>query len=123
VHIFPYFAKFIIASLNGVLFACLIAKLVDPGAVNVFCFGNCWASPGDLISQPPGRQPSDRLYWTIRSASTECSEKIPSGSKNIARFCYIVAKNGSVTKSNKKAELAGDLAGDLAGELVAIFLN
>jgi hypothetical protein len=35
-------------------------------------------------------------------------QKIPSGSKKITRFCYIVAKNGSATKSNKKAELAGD---------------
>jgi hypothetical protein len=37
--------------------------------------GNCWASPGDLISQLPDRQPSDRPSCTVRSTFTECSKK------------------------------------------------
>jgi hypothetical protein len=34
------------------------------------------------------------------------------GSKKKSRFCYSVAKNGSVTKEKKEDELAGQTTGD-----------
>jgi hypothetical protein len=37
--------------------------------------------PRDLISQLPDRQPSDRLYWTVRSAFTDVAKKYLSAAK------------------------------------------
>jgi hypothetical protein len=72
-----------------------------------FMKGNCWASPGDLISQP--RVASRRIDHLGRPDLLLLNvAKNNFRQQKIIRFCYIVAKNGSVTKSNKKAELAGD---------------
>jgi hypothetical protein len=67
----------------------------------------------------PGSPAVGSIILDGKICFTECSKKNTSRQKKITRFCYIVAKNGSVMKSNKKAELAGDFTGNLAGELVA----
>jgi hypothetical protein len=71
----------------------------------------------DIIFQP--RVTSRRishLGW-LDLLLLNVAKKHFSAAKKITRFCYNVAKNGSVTKST---ELAGDLAGELVAKNYAI---